>query len=72
MERIYDTTYIGLHAKKRRKELGMTQSRLANISGVNRRFISELERGKPTIQLDKVIDILNMLGLDLYVSERGV
>ena len=68
---IYETTEIGLLIRKKRIELGMTQYRLANVSGVGTRFISELENGKPTAQLGKVLDMLHVLGLDMSISDRG-
>jgi hypothetical protein len=33
-------------------------------------FISNLERGKPTAEIEKAITVLNTLGLDLTVSDR--
>ena len=71
MPRIYKTVDIGLIVRKKRTELGMNQSQLANISGSGTRFISELENGKPTMQIGKVLDILHMLGLDISISTRG-
>ena len=57
--------------KKRRKELGYTQSQVAAFCGVGNRFFSELENGKETLQLGKVMKVINILGLDLTVKERG-
>ena len=71
MKRVFNVPDIGLLVKKRRLELGMTQPQLADICGTGDRFILDLEKGKSTIQMGKVIDIIHMLGLDLYVSERG-
>jgi len=71
MERVYEMTDIGSFVRKKRVELGMTQSQLADSCGKGTRFISELENGKPTMQIGKVIDILHILGLDLIISERG-
>ena len=50
-----------------RKLHGLTQTQLAGLSGTGLRFISELERGKPTVALDKVIAVLSTLGLQLQV-----
>ena len=71
MERVYEMTDIGSFVRKKRIELGMTQSQLADSCGKGTRFISDLENGKPTMQIGKVIDILHVLGLDLVISERG-
>jgi len=54
---------IAEHVKKRRKSLGLTQVELAAIAGCGNRFIVDLERGKPTIQLGKALYVMKMLGL---------
>jgi len=51
--------------KVARKKQGLSQIELAGISGLGRRFISEVERGKPTAQIAKVILVLNVLGIGL-------
>jgi HTH-type transcriptional regulator/antitoxin HipB len=51
--------------KLARKKQGLSQIELAGLSGLGRRFISELERGKPTAQVAKVLLILNILGIGL-------
>ncbi|MBS0213458.1 MAG: helix-turn-helix transcriptional regulator [Proteobacteria bacterium] len=51
-----------------RKRHGLTQTQLAGLSGTGLRFISELERGKPTVTLDKVVAVLSTLGLQLRVE----
>jgi len=72
MQRIFETNNIGSLVKQKRNKLNMTQPQLATVSGVGVRFISDLENGKPTMQIGKVLEILHVLGLDVYVSERGV
>ena len=72
MPRIYAMADIGLIVKTKRINLEMTQVQLAAVSGNGTRFISELENGKKTMQIGKVIDILHFLGLDISVSERGI
>lgn len=49
---------FGFALKKRRVSLGMTQSELSQKSGINRSYISEVERGKESISLDRA-DILS-------------
>jgi len=71
MNKIYKTSDIGLLIKKKRNELNMTQPQLANISGNGIRFISDLENGKKTMQIGKVLDIIHILGFDLVISARG-
>jgi len=71
MTRVFETADIGTLVKLKRTGLGMTQSQLANVSGTGIRFISDLENGKPTMQIGKVLDTLHILGLDLNISARG-
>lgn len=56
--------------RSRRKERGLTQSELAMYCNTGIRFISDLENGKTTMQVSKVITVLSMLALDIYVEER--
>ena len=54
---------IGRVIRETRKAQGLTQSDLAMIANTAQRFISELERGKPTCQLGKTLDVLAALGI---------
>lgn len=53
-----------------RKSRGYTQQEFADIAGVGRRFVSDLENGKATVQLGKMLQVLTALGLDLEVKAR--
>lgn len=53
------------HIRSKRKIFGLTQVELAERAGVGLRFVRELERGKTTVQLDKVNTILNLFGEEL-------
>ena len=61
---------IGKQARSRRKKLRITQKDLALTSGTGIRFIIDLEKGKSTCQLGKVLMVLNTLGLSLSLKER--
>ncbi len=54
--------------RKHRKALGLSQTDLAGASELGPRFIGDLERGKPTCQIGKTLQLLNMLGIELEVS----
>ena len=56
---------IGELAKNTRKAMGVTQQRLAMTSGTGLRFIIEMEQGKPTCQLGKVLTVLQTLGIKI-------
>jgi HTH-type transcriptional regulator/antitoxin HipB len=59
---------IGELIRKVRKHHKVTQKDLAASSGTGVRFIRELENGKPTCELEKVLIVLAMLGLRLEVQ----
>ncbi|WP_407354546.1 helix-turn-helix transcriptional regulator [Luteimonas sp. R10] len=65
--RVFDAATIGAAIRRARKVHGLTQSQLAGLAGAGLRFISELERGKPNVALDKVLAVLAVLGLRLQV-----
>lgn len=58
---------IALYVRERRRANGMTQTDLALLAGVGRRFVSELENGKPSLQIDKVNSVLRVFGMQLGV-----
>ena len=57
---------IGEYIKQKRKLFRLTQMELADRTGVGIRFIRELENGKPTVQLNKVNQVLELFGETLY------
>lgn len=65
------TEAFGQRIRDRRKQLGLSQSAVADVVGVNRRVIGELERGKPSVQLNIAVRVAAAVGLDLVLRERG-
>lgn len=59
---------IGPIVREARRAHGLTQTELAGLAGTGLRFISELERGKPGVALDKTLAVLAVLGLRLQVT----
>ena len=45
----------------------MIQAEVALVAGVGVRFIGELEAGKPTLQLERVVQVVRTLGLQLQL-----
>ena len=68
--RIISVESISEAVKNRRKQLGLTQSETAAMCNVGARFFSELENGKETLQMNKVLHCLEMLGINLYAVNR--
>ena len=64
----YTAQLIGEVVKKTRKSMGVTQKDLALTSGTGLRFIIELERGKPTCELEKVLTALQTLGIRIELT----
>jgi y4mF family transcriptional regulator len=62
---------IGGVIRATRKSQGATQADLASLCGVGTRFISELENGKTTAELGKVLIVMQSLGLELDLQPRG-
>lgn len=69
--RITDSKSFGAMLKNRRKQLGYTQAYISEMTGLSVSFLSELENGKKTAQLDKAIEVAMLLGLDLTMEARG-
>lgn len=62
---------IGGLIRSRRKESGITQQQAAGMCNVGVRFFSELENGKPTLEIAKVIKVLEAFGFQCVVKARG-
>ncbi|MEI3176331.1 MAG: helix-turn-helix domain-containing protein [Lachnospiraceae bacterium] len=52
-------------------EKGYTQAQLSDYTGFSTSFISNLENGKETAELGKSLFLLQLLGLDLEINNRG-
>lgn len=67
---IKDAKQLGSLIRSRRLELGLTQTDVADVANANLRFVSELERGKPTARLETVMRVLASLGIELEARTR--
>lgn len=63
-----DSTSLGLIVLGERKAQKLRQAELAAAAGVGVRFIVDLEAGKPTLQLEKVLHVLATLGCDVVIT----
>ena len=61
---------FGQWVRGHRKRLGLSQSEVADVIGVNRRVLGQLERGKPTVQLWIALSAAQAVGLDISLHAR--
>ena len=62
---------IGQFIRDRRKANGLTQQELGELVEVGTRFVSELERGKPTVRVDAVNRVLAAFGKKLGIVDAA-
>jgi len=66
-----NTEQLGTAIRMRRKQLKITQKELAMTCGTGLRFIVDLEKGKPTCQIGKTLQVLQALGLAIEAKILG-
>ena len=59
---------LAKYVKEKRKEFGLTQVDLSQKAGVGLRFVRELEQGKETLRLDKVNQVLKLVGSQMLTG----
>lgn len=68
---IRSSVELGAVIRERRKRLALTQLDLAGLGNTGNRFVVDLENGKPTVQLQKVLDLMDLLGLEVVVRTKA-
>lgn len=63
-----DSISLGLLVRRERKAQNLKQAELAAVSGVGVRLIVDLEAGKPTLQLGKVLQVITTLGCEVQIA----
>lgn len=63
---------LGRLIRQRRKALGMRQEDVALVTGVGRRFLIELEAGKPTARLGPALMVARQLGIVLALEDAAL
>lgn len=61
---------LGQLIRDYRKSQHITLETVSGISQLGMRFLSELERGKPSAELGKALETLNTLGLTVWIAPR--
>ena len=62
---------LGAVVREQRKRLALKQLDIAGLGNTGNRFIVDLENGKPTVQLQKVLDVIDLLGLEVVVRPKA-
>ncbi len=68
MAEITNTAEFGARVREERKRLRLRQEDVALGAGVGARFLGELERGKPTVELERALRVARSLGLEVHVD----
>ena len=68
---IHSSAELGVVIREQRKRLALKQLDLAGLGNTGNRFIVDLENGKPTVQLQKVLDLMELLGLEVVVRTKA-
>jgi HTH-type transcriptional regulator/antitoxin HipB len=61
--RLYTAASVGPAIRHYREEAGLTQEELAAMAGLNRSYLSELEQGRETEQMRRILRLLKLLGV---------
>lgn len=67
--RVYSAASLGDAIRHYRTEAGLTQAQLAEATGLQRSYLSELERGKETEQLARILRLLRHLGVRMTLDK---
>lgn len=68
---IRSSAELGSIVREQRKRLALRQLDIAGLGNTGNRFIVDLENGKPTVQLQKVLDVMDLLGLEVVVRPKS-
>ena len=68
---ITDSISFGKAVRARRRALGYTQGYISEFTGLSVSFLSDLENGKKTVELEKAISVALLLGMNLSLDARG-
>lgn len=63
---------LGFYIKSVRREQNLSQVQLARLCNVGVRFISDLENGKKTCEIEKVLKVLDCLGISVNIEYKGL
>jgi len=62
---------LGQRTRTARKAMKFNQQKFADMAGVGRRFVSELENGKDSLEIGLVLQCCAAAGIDLFAKPRN-
>jgi y4mF family transcriptional regulator len=62
---------IGKLVREARRANGLDQATAAGLAGVGVRFLGDLERGKSTLRIGLVLQVLSRFGIELWLAPRS-
>jgi HTH-type transcriptional regulator/antitoxin HipB len=69
MLRIRNPRDLGAFIRDRRSQLGLDQAQLAKKAGTSRKWLIEVERGKPRAEIGLILRTLKALGVTLSAAD---
>jgi HTH-type transcriptional regulator/antitoxin HipB len=69
-ENMESARMIGESVRFHRRKAGLSQVRLANMAGVGKASVFDVEKGKETVQLDTLLKIFSVLNIQLELKSR--
>jgi HTH-type transcriptional regulator / antitoxin HipB len=67
--RVYTPGSLGAAIRHYRREAGLSQAELAERAGLHRSYLSDLEQGKETEQVRRILRILTQLGVRMTLEK---
>lgn len=67
--RVYTPASLGTAIRHYREQAGLSQAELAERTGLNRTYLSNLEQGKQTEQVRRILRVLKQLGVRMTLDK---
>lgn len=68
--KVSTTVELGALLRRVRKSAGIKQSSVSGLANQGNRFIGDAENGKPTVQAQKLFDLVEWLGLEIVIRRK--
>ena len=62
---------FGRQLRRQRRKYGLRQAEVAALAGVGTRFVSELENGKPTLELGRALRVAAIVGIEIRTAPKS-